>query len=131
MITALEFLVMVGIHKHQDKEHFPTMLSHTFSGTPTVADRTNFTQYTSCLPAWYNTGRYFEVEVQTSNTANLDFHCWDANTTSAVNYDGRIQCINGDGATLVVITLTDMQNYAAPLTDALFTNRSRVNVNGI
>ena len=44
-------------------------------------------------------GRYIELDVQTANTANLGFHSRDASTctTSAVNYDGRIQCINVGG----------------------------------
>ena len=33
----------------------------------------------------------------TTNTVNLNFHSWDANTTLAVNYDSRIECINGGG----------------------------------
>ena len=31
----------------------------------------------------------------TVDTANLDFHSYDANSGSAVNYDGRIQCVGG------------------------------------
>ena len=126
-----------------------------FSGTPTVLSKPILTQNTSCYPAWYSVGRYIELDVMTANTANLDFHSWDANTSSAVNYDGRIQCFSGggigagemnfygskftfyaplfmsiDGVSLPVTTVNDLWTYA-PLTDAVFNNTPLVNVKGV
>ena len=64
-----------------------------FSGTPTVSNREILTQNTSVLPAYYNLGRSIELDVMAVGTANLDFHSYDANSGSAVNYDGRTQCV--------------------------------------
>ena len=50
------------------------------------------------LPAYYSLGRYIELDVMTANTANLDFHSYDANSGGAVNYDTRIQSTSGNGS---------------------------------
>ena len=86
-------------------------------------------------------GRYIELDVMTVDTANLDFHSYDSNSGSAVNYDGRIQCIGGSvsggmgvmnywggehnfygqismtiGSTYsFVATIRDLENYAVPI----------------
>ena len=38
------------------------------------------------------------MDVMTANTANLDFHSYDANSGGAVNYDTRIQSTSGNGS---------------------------------
>ena len=81
-----------------DMSLYATLAAPNFSGTPTVANREILTQNTSVLPAYYNLGRYIELDVMTANTANLDFHSCDSNSSMAVNYDGRIQCTGGNGS---------------------------------
>ena len=50
---------------------YATLAAPNFSGTPTVSNREILTQNTSVLPAYYNLGRYIELDVMTANTANL------------------------------------------------------------
>jgi len=64
---------------------YATLAAPNFSRTPTVSNREILTQNTSVLPAYYNLGRYIELDVMTANTANLDFHSFDAYSPSAVN----------------------------------------------
>ena len=135
---------------------YATLAAPNFSGTPTVANREILTQNTSVIPAYYNLGRYIELDVMTSNTANLDFHSYDNNSSMAVNYDGRIQCTGGNGSVgsgilshwaeehhfygqismtigttySFVATIRDMENYAVPIDGALFTSIPQVYMNG-
>ena len=44
-------------------------------------------------PVYYGGGQRIELDVSATNVARLDFHSYDASTTT--DYDGRIACAGG------------------------------------
>ena len=72
--------------------------SPALTGTATLNGNKILVQTTALNPAYYSLGQRIELDVATANTAKIDFHSFDTNTS--VDYEGRIACTGGVASTV-------------------------------
>ena len=88
---------------------YATLASPALTGSPTVSGNPILGRTTTLDPAYYGAGRRIELDVSVANTARLDFHSYDTNTT--VDYDGRIVCTSGVANTAGGGTISYVYRY--------------------
>ena len=125
---------------------YATLDSPTFLGYATVNGYGILTQTSQCAPAFFNVGRYIELDVQIADEARLDFHSLDS--SDGMDYDARIVCNSGitndvgggtlsfyasqfifhnnilisNGTTNTAVATIDLLSFYAPLSNAHFTD---------
>ena len=87
-----------------DLTNYATLASPALTGTPTVNGNDVLGRCTTISPAYYGAGRRIEMDVSTANTARIDFHSYDTNTS--VDHDARIVCAGGVANTLAKDAMT-------------------------